>query len=60
MIADIVEDHEAQIELASKVGVLKAAGFSQAAIKEKTGAGATELREATERLQRCAVRLEAA
>jgi hypothetical protein len=60
LIADIVEAHEDRIELAMKVGVLRAAGFSQAAIKEATGASAKDLRDATERLKACSVRLEAA
>lgn len=42
------------------MGVLKAAGFSRADIIKRTGATVTQVKEATERLESCAPRLEAA
>ena len=43
-----------------KVGVLKAAGFSRADIMKRTGATVTQVKLATERLEACVPRLEAA
>jgi hypothetical protein len=59
LIADIVADHEAQIEIDCKVGVLKALHYSQADIMKATGASAKEIRESVERLQRCSKRMAA-
>lgn len=57
LVRDIVADHEHQITLDMKIGVLRAAGFSAAAIQRKLDLSAADVTASTDRLARCSDRL---
>jgi hypothetical protein len=54
----LVDDAQAEIALAMRVGVLRAAGRSRGQIAEKLGASSSDLQAAHTRLERAARKLD--